>query len=42
MPNRSVPPSRSVAVGTNPERTRSHNRRVVLETVRQRMNALVG
>ena len=35
MPHRSVPPSRSVAVGTNPERTRSHNRRVVLETVRQ-------
>jgi predicted NBD/HSP70 family sugar kinase len=35
MPNRPVPPSRSVAVGTNPERTRSHNRRVVLETVRQ-------
>jgi predicted NBD/HSP70 family sugar kinase len=36
MPNRAFPPSRSVAVGTNPERTRSHNRRVVLETVRQR------
>lgn len=35
MPHRSPPPSRSVAVGTNPERTRSHNRRVVLETVRQ-------
>lgn len=35
MPHRPVPPSRSVAVGTNPERTRSHNRRVVLETVRQ-------
>ena len=35
MPHRQPPPSRSVAVGTNPERTRSHNRRVVLETVRQ-------
>lgn len=35
MPHRRPPPSRSVAVGTNPERTRSHNRRVVLETVRQ-------
>ncbi|HEY5796946.1 MAG TPA: ROK family protein [Bosea sp. (in: a-proteobacteria)] len=34
-PPYSPPPSRSVAVGTNPERTRSHNRRVVLETVRQ-------
>ncbi|MDR6874057.1 putative NBD/HSP70 family sugar kinase [Bosea sp. BE125] len=35
MPHRRSSPSRSVAVGTNPERTRSHNRRVVLETVRQ-------
>lgn len=35
MPHHRPPPSRSVAVGTNPERTRSHNRRVVLETVRQ-------
>jgi len=35
MPHRRPPASRSVAVGTNPERTRSHNRRVVLETVRQ-------
>lgn len=35
MPHRQPPPSRSAAVGTNPERTRSHNRRVVLETVRQ-------
>ena len=35
MSHHRPPPSRSVAVGTNPERTRSHNRRVVLETVRQ-------
>lgn len=35
MPHRKAPPTRSVAIGTNPERTRSHNRRVVLETVRQ-------
>lgn len=35
MPHRRPPPTRSVALGTNPERTRSHNRRVVLETVRQ-------
>lgn len=35
MPHRRPPPSRSAPVGTNPERTRRHNRRVVLETVRQ-------
>jgi len=35
MPHRRTSPARSVAIGTNPERTRSHNRRVVLETVRQ-------
>lgn len=35
MPIRRAAPARSVAIGTNPERTRSHNRRVVLETVRQ-------
>lgn len=35
MPQRRVSPARSVAIGTNPERTRSHNRRVVLETLRQ-------
>jgi predicted NBD/HSP70 family sugar kinase len=35
MPHRRPPPSRSVALGANPGRTRGHNRRVVLETVRQ-------
>jgi predicted NBD/HSP70 family sugar kinase len=35
MPPRRPGPARSVAIGTNPERTRGHNRRVVLETLRQ-------
>jgi predicted NBD/HSP70 family sugar kinase len=35
MSNRKSAPARSVAIGTNPERTRDHNRRVVLETLRQ-------
>jgi predicted NBD/HSP70 family sugar kinase len=35
MTQRRVTPARSVAIGANPERTRSHNRRVVLETLRQ-------
>jgi predicted NBD/HSP70 family sugar kinase len=35
MPNRKPPAARSVALGANPERARHHNRRVVLETLRQ-------
>jgi predicted NBD/HSP70 family sugar kinase len=35
MSHRKSAPARSVAIGTNPERTRDHNRRVVLETLRQ-------
>ena len=35
MPHRKPPAAPSVALGTNPERARRHNRRVVLETLRQ-------
>lgn len=35
MPHRKPPAARSVALGANPERARHHNRRVVLETLRQ-------
>ena len=35
MPHRKPPAAHSAALGTNPERARRHNRRVVLETLRQ-------
>ncbi|AZO80115.1 MULTISPECIES: ROK family protein [unclassified Bosea (in: a-proteobacteria)] len=35
MPHRKPPAAQSVALGANPERARHHNRRVVLETLRQ-------
>jgi predicted NBD/HSP70 family sugar kinase len=35
MPHRKPPAAHSVALGANPERGRRHNRRVVLETLRQ-------
>ena len=35
MPYRKPPAAHSAALGTNPERARRHNRRVVLETLRQ-------
>lgn len=35
MPHRKLPAAHSAALGTNPERARRHNRRVVLETLRQ-------
>lgn len=35
MPHRKLPAASSVALGANPERARRHNRRVVLETLRQ-------
>jgi predicted NBD/HSP70 family sugar kinase len=35
MPHRKLPVAQSVALGANPERGRRHNRRVVLETLRQ-------